>query len=296
MIRLTTISGFVRRLAAGWGGRVKKSSRASMLGVMVLMALVLSGVSNRADAQPCGPGPDWVDRCQSGTDRFPSYSEHGIVIFDPEDGGFIVNLPRMFGNAEVFRGNPIGPNPFRIETEMVSLLLTGGGFTLKGGDGVGNLLRDGPLFSPGRITEQGTGIGATFADSFFDIFFELSPTPFGVLHNIDPCTMTGMPPGIDRVPPLPGTEYDGCSPRPTIIDLYDSLGIHRAILTGDVRHVVDVPEPSTFFLLGSGLMLLAGWGRKRMSVRVARPRNASAATPKMAVAAAFTSPATPESR
>jgi hypothetical protein len=199
----------------------------SILRLVVFAALVLLGATKRADAIPCLPGPDWVDNCPSGTDQFFSQAQHGTVVFDPEDGGLVVPLPTMTGITRVFRGDPIGPNPFQIETEMVELTLMGGGLTLRAGDGTGNLQNDGPLFSPGRITELGTGVGSTSAHSFFDIFFEISPTPFGPLHNATP----GNPPGnqnacrmtadIDRVPPLPGTEYTGCHDPQTSTDTTD---------------------------------------------------------------------------
>ncbi len=113
-------------------------------------------------------------------------ASHGVVIFDLEDGGLVVPLPFMTGATEVFRGVGTAVPDHHIDTEMVALTLSGGGLTLHAGDGKGNLANDGPSFSPGRITEL---TDPSLAHSFFSIFFELSPTPFGPLHNNSPCRM-----------------------------------------------------------------------------------------------------------
>lgn len=247
-----------------------------ILGLVGLTALAVLGVSHPADAVSCGPGLHWVDTCPSGTDKFLSQSEHGVVIFDPEDGGFVIPLPLMTGFTEVFRGaGTVSGTDHFIVTEMVRLFLSGGGLTLRAGDGTGNLASDGPLFSPGRITELSNPPNGVFAHSFFDIFFEISDTPFGPLHNITACRMTA---DIDRVPPSVGTTYTGChdpllstnttdGPLLEFLDLFDAGGEHRARLTEAVFHIVGVaiPEPSTLLLVGVGLAGLTGiaWRRHR---------------------------------
>ena len=68
-----------------------------------------------------------------------------------------------------------------IKTELVSLKLTGSGFVVKAGDGVGDLLPtppDNSLYSPGYIQEDPSD--PSLADSIFHIFFEISG-PLGIL-------------------------------------------------------------------------------------------------------------------
>jgi len=257
------------------GGRDKIRIAVGVVGVVALgVVLALPGAVMASPSPPCGPGPRWVSDCPSGFDKFLSTSRHGIIIIDADDGGGTFPLPDFSGAMSVFRG--AGNAAGHIDTEIISLVLSGGGLTLRAGDGTGNLLRDvlpdGRLFSPGAID------GQPIADSFFDVFFEISPTRFGPLHNeafdvngnrINECTMQAV---IDRVPPVPETVYI-CDPQdflplnPAGIDLFDNAGVHRAILTGDVSHIVgqSIPEPSTLLLLGSGLAGLsaAAWRRTR---------------------------------
>src|SRR6266849_5321522 len=108
--------------------------------VLAFMSLLLLGVAQLAGAVSCGPGADWVDSCLSGTDSFVSRADHAVIVLD---GGGVISLSNLTGITRVFRGNPVGPEPLHIDTEMVSLSLMGGGETLHAGDGIGNLLNDG---------------------------------------------------------------------------------------------------------------------------------------------------------
>jgi hypothetical protein len=229
----------------------------SIVAFMGFITLVLPGIAQHAAALSCGPGADWVDSCLSGTDSFVSRADHAAIILD---GGGVISLSNLTGITRVFRGNPVGPEPLHIDTEMVSLSLMGGGETLHAGDGIGNLLNDGSLFSPGKITEQGSGIGSTTADSFFDVFFEiLGPHPR--LHNNSACTMSAV---IDRVPPLtnPPTFYHGCSQGSVV--LFNDSNQRVGILTGDIIHFGTIPEPSTLLLVGFGLIAFAAVVRTRL--------------------------------
>jgi hypothetical protein len=143
------------------------------------------------DNTECGPGAGWVIGCPSGFDTAMS------------SGSFEVRGPDCVGNGQemtlrgpttIFRGEESNGT---IPTEMVSLELSGNGFTVRAGDGEGNLEDDGPLYSPGEITEQASN--PILADSFFDVYFEIETPDGSKLYNQEPCHMESV---IDRVPPL----------------------------------------------------------------------------------------------
>lgn len=183
----------------------KQNQLRLLLGICGVTLIALLGTSKPTDAMPtCGPGSHWVDTCTAGTDSFNSIATIGVDIDFDNIADFNAVLQ---GPTTIYRGNPINtPDPLdpghfnQIDTEIVSMTLTGVGMTLTAGDGTGNLSNDGPLHSAGNIIEQA---GNPFmADSFFDVFFEfdipgipLVPT----LHNTDPLRVRAV---IDRVPPI----------------------------------------------------------------------------------------------
>ena len=211
-----------------------------ILGFVGLIVFVLLGTMEPAAAAVCGPGSHWVDTCPSGTDSFPSVA---MILVDIDFDGIPDIRAVLSGPTIIFRGNPIDtPDPLdpghfnQINTELVDMYLTGGPLKLFAGDTIGNLVNDGPLYSPGALVEK--PFNPALADSFFDVFFQVL-TPFGLLHNNDPLRVTAV---IDRV--LPGNIpyiYQG----PPIL-LYDGYDEPRAQLIHGV-HIPD-PQPCTIFL------------------------------------------------
>ncbi len=146
-----------------------------------------------------------------------------------------------------------------IDTELVSLSLTGAGLTLTAGDGIGNGLSDGPLGSLGRITEQGGD--PMLADSFFDIFFDIQGAPLGPLgplHNNSPCRMEAV---IDRVPPAGGTTYVCDLTVPVFLFTLNGTNPVGQLLSTS-HQIPRIPEPATLALVGLALTTLAGLRRR----------------------------------
>ncbi len=117
--------------------------------------------------QHCGPGPHWIDTCPAGTDNMPTGAVVGIdTTFDCLADTNLI----LFGPAVVDRaaGVPHDITP----TEIISMVLAGGGATMRGGAGQGV----GPLgallqASFGQIVEQNAN--PLFGDSSFGVFVEI---------------------------------------------------------------------------------------------------------------------------
>ncbi len=246
--------------------RQNKSVRRSawLFGILGLVGVLIWGVAPPAEAVPaCGPGAHWVDACPGAIEIFPlTNGIHTIEIFNVG----VFNLATT-GPTTILRLPGTTVPDHHIDTEMVSLTLTGGGLTLTAGDGIANGIADGPLGSLGRITEQGGN--PALADSFFDIFFEITGAPLapfgGRLHNVDPCRMESV---INQVPPPIGTTYV-CSPLP--VALFDDLGVQQGQLLS-TTHIIQsepIPEPATLALFASGLAVVIALGaRRRQSQKV----------------------------
>ncbi|RME37392.1 MAG: hypothetical protein D6788_09555, partial [Planctomycetota bacterium] len=169
--------------------------------------------------QDCGPGRHWVDGCPAGGDTAPS----GALIGIDRDGdcqadaSFVLNGPVRIRRSSPrddsvnFPGlRPRDNHLDVLDTEIVSMTLSGGGLTLigGGGQGRGGVLRP----SLGAIAEQPAD--PALADSFFDVFVEVELAPGLFVYNHDPLRVESK---IDCVPPQ--TRYlhpVGCVP------LYDS--------------------------------------------------------------------------
>lgn len=175
----------------------------------------------------------------------------------------LVNHPcGLRGEVIVQRFNPDdsdGDGLADIQTEMLSMNMSGGGFTL----------RESPTQpSLGAIEElaQGTGFPA---NSFFDVFFEIDLPTGDTIFNIHPHRVVSV---INRIPPFPHTVYEPdpdvpwwppappVNPLPLPLYIDDGQGglIHVANLIGNPIHKI-VPLPAAFPLGMSALGLLGGY-------------------------------------
>ncbi|MCK4660445.1 MAG: hypothetical protein KAV82_13065 [Phycisphaerae bacterium] len=175
-----------------------------------------NGIDDACEDIPCGdcgPGPHWVDVCSHGADFVPSGALVGIDtdLDCVVDGNLILSGP-----ATLMRSDPMDDSVNYpgvalvdghldvIDTEMVYLGLTGGGYTLTAGAGYGY---NGVLSpSMGAIVEQPDD--NLMADSFFDVYFEIDlpgPGPLR-LYNHEPLRIESeipcVPPPAEYIHPV----------------------------------------------------------------------------------------------
>lgn len=201
---------------------------------------LLMGLAGTVLGATCGVD-HWVDSTAAGTDTFNSIANAQL---DTDLNGTPDVTLTPTGPTTVVRGNPqdtpdpLDPGHFnRIPTEITSLVLTGGGYTLRAGSGegvtpstVGAILeKTGGIPSPADAAAGVTAANLVPADpklafSYFNVYFELTGTPYGPLHNkIDePLRLRTT---ISGVPPI-GRDYA----YPISVGLYDTTDVLRMTL------------------------------------------------------------------
>ncbi len=179
-----------------------------------------NGVDDACELEPvcrdCGPGSHWLDACPDGTDQMPTRALVGIDM----DLDCIADISVIAsGPVTVERKmDGSGALPHAMDTEIVSMSLSGGGVTVTAGAGAG--LRP----SLGRLEETADPF---LVDSFFDVFVEVALP--GVLTPAFNHVALHLATVVDCLPPSGTyTHVDQCIP------LYDSrvlgAGVHVANL------------------------------------------------------------------
>lgn len=233
----------------------------------------------------CGPGIDWVNTCPPGQD--PIYGTFNVSFqwlagdLGPLLTGNIYDLA-LYGLTTVTRDDPAGSG--QINTEIITALgeqlhPTLGPLTLRIGTQNG-------VATP-TIGEVNQIPNSLFADSFFDVFFEIDSALGTPIYNLDPlrvvAKLTCLAPGTTN--PDTGLDcaggvrqgYDAIGPLPL---LYGNLGIGEQVVAQVVEELTTgapphhrTPEPATFALFGLGMAAL-GWGRRKNNTSIGTRRAA----------------------
>lgn len=177
--------------------------RLTLLALIAIAPLAFGFFAPASASAQCGPGDHWIDGCGAGVDNMDNT---GALIGLDLDGDCVVDDNIIFfGDVSIDRSaalddsiffpgtRPVDAHIDVIDTEIVSMSLTGEGHTLLVGSGLGiNPLAP----SRGNIAEQ--SVDNRFADSFFDVFFEITTPSLALLYNHVPLQLTDI---IDQVPP-----------------------------------------------------------------------------------------------
>ncbi len=199
------------------------------IGIVSAGAVLSTAARTLADVpcQDCGPGDHWVDNCPAGDDTM----ETGAVVGIDLNLDCLPDTSLRLSGPTIIRRRVGDPATHTIETEIISMSLTGGGVTLAAGEDAGMDPGTGTCINPGEgvvpkscgvIVEEG-GDPAR-ADSSFDVYFRVDLGEGMYVYNHNPLVIAAE---IDCVPP--DAEYihtTGCLP------LYDDpdAGYHIANL------------------------------------------------------------------
>ena len=204
----------------------------------------------------CGPGDHWIDSCVGGQDSFPSISAIGGVdiSFDcgtdvtiPASGSAVVQRADPSDDSQNYPGTrPIDGHDDVIDTEILSMTLTGSGasITAGAGQGYGGALSA----SNGIIAEQLTD--PALGESFFDLYLEAYLNGFYAYNHV-PIRVQAT---LDRFPPYGVTyTFNGCIPA------YSSPDSGQGAQIGNITSVtLTINEPSPIPTLNEwGLLIMS---------------------------------------
>ena len=218
-----------------------------VLVITVLFGLFVCSAFAQEPCEACGAGDHWVDTCSGGVDVIEDQGaiigidldldcaeDASMTLFPcPESTPLTINRSDPLDDSMNFPGlRPIDGHLDVIDTEIVQMCLTGGGFTLIVGAGLGQ----GGVLAPsyGAIAELPSSPDS--AESFFDVFLEIQ-IPGGLfLYNQFPLRLETE---IFCVPP-----DDAVYLYPTdCIPLYTVTGQHVANLIRAEHRVNPGPAP-----------------------------------------------------
>jgi hypothetical protein len=211
-----------------------------------------------------GPGDHWVDTCSGSVNSFSSVAVFG---FDTTlDGTPELDLTLIGGpgtttfqatssldDSSIFPGiRDYDGHLDVLDTEITSMTLTDGTYTMRAGTGAGVTLP-----SYGYIAEHMSD--PSLAEHSWSLWLELDGTTWGTLKNNASAVLQA--PSIDRIPPIGEYYYFSDS-----IPLFDQFGAHRANMTllsdRSPSYYKPTPIPGAVWLLGSGLVGLLGLRKK----------------------------------
>ena len=243
--------------------------------LLAIAIATLAGMSvlpspTSADAPVCGPGPHWIDNCAPGVDNLESNANVAIDIdgdCQPDQGlalagPVIVERRPALDDSINFPGTrPVDAHLDVIDTEILSMSLTGGGATLRVGLGAAGI-DPGVLPTLGAIAEDPGD--NTAGQSFFEVFFEVELPGNVFLYNHQPLSLGT---DIDRV--APNAVFT--PPGPICLDLFDSPVAIFANDTGinlvEAIHDVGKPVGGIAELEDPGAAPLAAGEPAELSVR-----------------------------
>ena len=151
--------------------------------VVISLLLPIAALAQDVPCSACGPGDHWIDTCQTGQDQIADngaligidttldcQADTSLVMMSCSGSPLIITRSDPRDDSANFPGQSAADSHLDvIDTEIVSLCLTGGGLTLVAGlgQGQGGVLGQ----SLGTIVESSSD--PKTANSFFDVFFEV---------------------------------------------------------------------------------------------------------------------------